>query len=415
MVLIDTIRELKKELFPPRKIGTICILFFIACAFALNISQLGEQQFSYLSQEFLRGKLFFSQNPPLPFSEAVLFNGHYFSHLGPFPAVVLMPFSFIFRIFGIFFYQGYLQFFLTLCIFILCFSLARRWKYSSHDSLLLAGAFCFASVYQFIAMVPWSWYFAQAVAVFLVFWAIHEYFDRRRYWLIGILFACVFMTRITAGFGILFFFAAILFESGPSFSKKIHQCLMLGVPLIVSVLLLFGYNYARFQDPLDNGYTTMNSGITSEESRYELIHYGLFQLQNIPTNVYYYFFKTVDPITLLRGNQYILIPPYVTINFPGTSFFVVSPFFLYLFRARFRDRVVRYALLPIVVILCFLLLYFWPGWRQVGPRYLLDLLPFVYVMILTSFGGAALSPLARRVIIGSSFFDLYLYTLVMSQ
>lgn len=415
MVLTDTIQELKKEIFPPQKISIICILFFIACAFVLNVTQFGEQQYSFLAREFLHGSLSFSQNPPFPFSEVVFYSGHYFSHLGPFPAILLMPFVFVSQFFGIFFYQGYLQFFLTLGIFFFCFVLARKQQYSPRDALLLACAFCFASVYQFVAFVPWSWYFAQAVSVFFAFWALNEYFNKRRYWLIGVLFACIFMTRVTAGLGILFFFAVIAFGSNLSLSKKIRYGMMLCIPLIISATLLFGYNYARFQNPFDNGYTTMNSGITSDESRYELIHYGLFQLQNIPTNVYYYFLKTLDPVVIQRGNQYVLAPPYTTIHFPGTSFFIVSPFFLYLFRARFRDRTVRYALIPVIVILFFLLTYFWPGWRQVGPRYLLDLLPFVYLIVLTAFRNSVLSPYARGLIIGSSFFNAYLYLHVMSQ
>ena len=163
----------------------------------------------------------------------------------------------------------------------------------------------------------------------------------------------------------------------------------------------------------------MNETILSDQSRFELLNYGLFQLRNIPTNFYYYFLKTFDPVLLsersLHGNTFILSPPYITLNFPGTSFFVVSPIFFYLFRARLKERPVRLALIPIGVILVVLLAYFWPGGTQTGPRYLLDLLPFAFLVLLFSFKDFNLSRVARTLIIASTFLNFIILIIADMQ
>ena len=61
-----------------------------------------------------------------------------------------------------------------------------------------------------VAMISWSWYYAQVVTVFLLFLALLEYFHKKRYWLISIIFGLIALTRITAGIGIIFFILEII-------------------------------------------------------------------------------------------------------------------------------------------------------------------------------------------------------------
>lgn len=382
------------------------ILFFLLISLLLNFQIKGEQQFSFLAQSFLQGKLYFIEQPG-SWLDTAYYNNHYYWPLAPFPALLLIPFVFLFNLFHLSFYQGYLQFFITLGVFFLCFKITRKFNYSQNDSLLLSFAFCFASIYQLIALVPWSWYFVQAITVLLLFLIFFEYLSKKRYWLIGILFGLIFMSRFTAGLGVIFFILEILFNKNYPSKHKIQSLAWLFIPIIFSGLLLLGYNYLRFNNVFNNGYTMSNN-----ESKWERLNFGLFKLKNIPTNFYYYFIKTVDPVLLnyrsLLGQTYILKPPYIQVNFPGAGFFFISPIFLYILKIKLKEKNVRLALVPMAIILFSLLSYYWPGWRQVGPRYLLDLLPFAYLLLLYSFKEFKLPILAKIIIFFSASVNLYL-------
>lgn len=389
---------------------------FFLTTFVFNLSITSGQQYWHLADAFLHGKLYFLEDVGT-WEDAVFYKGHDYWHEGPFPAIILMP-AVLFKNFaGIIVSQGAIHFIITLFVFFLCFKLSRKYRYSKIDALLLAFAFCFASVYQLIAFIPWSWYFLQNVTVLLLFLSLWEYFGKRRYWIIGTLFACIFASRFSAGLGIGFFIAAILI-SGLPFKQKATQLIHLLMPVVVCGILLLSYNVLRFGDMFDNGFLRSNDHTLTEDQRYEQMHYGLFQLRNIPTNIYYYFIKSVDPVTeeykSLWGNTYILTPPYIRVAFPGTSFFVVAPIFLYCLKVSWKKRLNKLLLIPILCILSLLMLYYWPGWRQVGPRYLLDLLPFAYLLLLSSFKNAQLSRLAIFIIVISALIDFYLFYTVMS-
>ena len=379
------------------------------------------QQFSHLARSFLSGKLYFLDDfvngPEKNFIDTAKIGDKFYWHLGPFPALLLVPFVELAKLIGFFFYQGYLQFLITMLIFFLCFKLARKFSYSTNHALYLAFAFCFASVYQFTALVTWSWYFAQTVTAALIFLSLFEYLTKRRFWLIGILFGLVLMTRISAAPGILFFVVAALVGKDSALKEKIRSLTQLLAPILVALIILFGYNFLRFGNVLETGYQLSNNYYLTDQQKFEQLNYGLFDLRNIPTNLYYYFIKTPDPILLeqesSQGNTYLLKPPYLKVNYPGVSFFVVAPIFLYVFRAK-KTELVKLALIPIGVILLILLAYYWPGWVQVGPRYLLDLLPFAFLILLQSFPNSKLSTGAKALIILSSIFNLYLFASLLA-
>jgi hypothetical protein len=405
-----------------RHLIIIFLLIFFAVVLVFNFSIKSEQQFSFLARSFLKGKLYFTEYPG-NWGDAVLYNGHYFWHLGPFPSVLLTPFVYLFGLLGRFFYQGYLQFFLTLGVFLICFKFGKRFGYSQEDSLFLAFAFCFASVYQMVAIMPWGWFFSQAITVFFLFLSINEYLGKKRLFLIGVYLAFVFATRFTAGFGILFFILDLLFARGFTLAKKVSSLVELSAPIIIALTFLATYNFFRFGDFFKTGYENANTVLFLKEEMFELNNYGLFKIRNFPTNFYYYFIKSLDPVLVEkktiyeRGsyiNTYILKPPFIKVSFPGTSFFVVSPIFLYLLKTKLKRRIVKLSFVPILVILFLLLTYYWPGWRQVGPRYLLDLMPFAFILLLFSFKNFKLSIFAKVVILLSSLVDFYLFITVFA-
>ncbi len=75
-------------------------------------------EFSILADSFLHGETYLWK---YPFNDldCVMFGGRCYWELGPFPAIILIPLVFLSNIIGIIFYQGYLQFFISIGVFIL--------------------------------------------------------------------------------------------------------------------------------------------------------------------------------------------------------------------------------------------------------------------------------------------------------
>lgn len=397
----------------------LLLLFFAIATLLLNINNVYEQQFSFLANSFLHGKLYFLEQPGV-WLDSVLYKGHVYWPLGPAPAILLMPFVAVFNIFGMMFYQGYIQLILTFLIFCMAVWLAKKYKYSRQDSIWLAFAFCYASVYMMVALVSWGWYFVQAVTVAALFLSIVEWHTKKRYWLIGLCYAVIAASRFTAVFGLLFFIGdLILSRKKLGKERLVKNLLQLLIPVVIAGVGLLWYNYARFEDPLDNGYMTTNNWTIPAERRFEQINYGLFNIKNVPSNVYFYFIKTLDPVRVEHygdfGQTFVLKPPYITIKYPGTSLFVASPIFLYVFfvlRRKKMNRVIALSLLVVIVVLLFLMPYYWTGWRQIGPRYTLDFLPFLYLILLHSFEKRRLTTTAKVLIACSAILNFYLFSVV---
>lgn len=130
-------------------------------------------------------------------------------------------------------------------------------------------------------------------------------------------------------------------------------------------------------------------------------------------NFYYYFVNTFkihfESSRDLMLSKIFSTVPNIKVVEPGTSFFIVSPFFLNVFRANFKKRIVGISLVPIFTILIVLLAYYSPGWVQVGPRYMIDVLPFIFILLLHSFKSRRLSLKAKFLILFSSIFNFYLF------
>lgn len=373
----------------------ICLGYFSVMLLWFNLSLNSGRRFSGFSQlatSFLKGEL------TLPFDtiseEMVFYGGKYYFHHEPFPAVLLAPFVYIWNSFGLYFQQGYLQLFLNVGIFYISWKLARKFHYTKSDSLYLAYAFLFASVCQAVALLPFSWNFAQIVCVFFTFLAIYEYFSNKRWFLIGVAMAVVFATRFTAGLAVYFFIAEILTERSIGLASKVRKLAQLLVPVAFACILLLSYNRVRFGDYFESGYLKVqgNENMVGFSS--------LFNVKNIPHNFYMYFIKIP-----LGKPLYLDEYPFA----PSVSFFVISPVFIYLAKLRLDGRFKKILTSNILLTLVVLLSYYSPGWIQVGPRYVLDFLPYLFILLLYSFKNRRLSLFSKRLIIYSSIYSFLVF------
>ena len=385
-----------------RILVSIFTLVFVGLVFAFNFSLSHHEHFAYLSQSFLRGQLSFTT--PINWLDTSTVNGQHYWALGPFPAILLLPLSAAGNAVGIFFTQGYLQFFLVLSVFAVAYKLARVFDYSQTAALYLAFAFTACSVFLDIALIPASWYFAQVVTVLLLFLALYEYFATQRWWLIGLYLAAVFMTRLTAAVGVIFFMLMIIGADNPR-QLKLRSLLQLLLPFVPALALLLTYNELRFGHPFETGYTMQQLVAPLARAR----AYGMFSLRHIPGNLYYLLLS--HPLPVFRDSvSHVLRQPYIVVDPWGTSLFITSPYYLYLFGGRYRTWLAKSLWVTVVSVALPILMYYGIGYIQVGYRYALDFLPFLFILlllVLQSKDGKL--PVRFKILVVTGFlFNLYL-------
>jgi len=394
----------KKKLY---ELMPLALLFVALFVFTYNFYEYGDQQFSDLANSFLHYKLYFldSSYYNQHLIDNVFFNNHYYWPLGPFPAVVLMPFVWLGNIFKFYFFQGNLNFFLVILLSYLIFKLARKINFSITDSTYWCVAFIFSSMFLSIAMISSSWYFAHTITVLLLFLALLENFGKKRYFLIGLVLGLVLLTRLTAFIGILFFVFDILLEKNYNWPEKIKNILKLALIPIICLILLLTYNYARFNNPLDQGYRAQ---ILQSAFMVDKNHYGLFNLKYLPRGLYYSLISMPKPV--LESDSRLLKFPFVKADPWGMSIFLTSPYLIYLFFIKIKNKAAIKLLLTSAIIWLIISASFFIGWTQFGFRYALDFMPLLFVafMMIYKDHKEKISTSLKTIIILSAIFNLYL-------
>jgi len=380
------------------------LVFLLSTIFVANIAFRVQDIFPNLAWSFLHGKTYFYNEINNP--DIIFYQSQYYWHMPPLPAVILIPVVFIFN--GPV-HQGAINIILHVILFLIIYYFCcLKFNFSKTDSLWLAILYLFSSVFISSMVLIESYFYAQIITTLLLFLSLIEIYSKKRYWLIGIYFALILLTRYTAALTILFFILILIF-SNITPKNKVKKMAMLFVPIFMAIIILGLYNYLRFEQIFINSYQ-----LTSSYIKDTIIHpYGLFDLRYIPTNFYYYFLEGFTPILKdVPANipRYILKYPYITINKLGaTSFFLISPLFLLLYKADWTNAKIKYALITSGIILLILLSYFYNGHSQIGPRYLNDILPLLFLILLYIFQKNKLNYKHKLVIFFSVILNIYLW------
>ncbi len=362
------------------------------------------QHFSVLANAFLHGRLSFLTAYEHGF-DAVLFHGNYYWPLGPFPAILILPFVALGNLFHTSFHEAYIHLFLFLSIWVTWYYIGKKLTYTTRDALYWTYAFCFSSTLFGVAFVPLSWQFAQLVTVLLVSLALYEYLTKKRMMYIGLLLGLTAATRITAGLGIIFFIFIFLNKKYP-LKKRIKQLGLLLLPFGGILLLLLLYNFARFGSITEQGY---NLQILFNPSLNKAREYGIFNLVHIPGNLYYFFLATPHPV-FKDTISHVLRPPFIEQDDWGLGLFVISPYYIYLIFLHYRDRISKLLWITVLIIALPIFCYYGIGYSQYGYRYSLDFLPFLFFLLIKNYREqlGALSLRTRIFIILAVMWNIYL-------
>ena len=366
-------------------------LFWILVCNAANESI--HQHFAWLAESFWRGRLdIIPERLSAGIIDAALTAGRFYWPLGPLPAILMMPLVPFLGGDA----QPIAQIMFSAAIAWLAFVLARRTGFSRDDAVWLGFLFCFGSAAIGAISMNGPWYVGETVAMLCLLPALIEQRSRNRPAVIGLFAGLALMSRVTAGLGAIFFGLVELLRPG-SWRNKAVRIARLAAPVAAAALLLGLYNYLRFGDPRTTGYDVNLLAPWSPEA-VDRAKFGLFSAAYFSRNLFYYFLALPESY---RGLP--LVSPY------GVSFFLLSPAFLLSVRARRRYPEFVAAAAASALVLAVLLFYFTTGFWQFGPRYLLDILPYWYLLLLLGIGPRPLSRRFKALIAASAGLNAFLF------
>jgi len=340
----------------------------------LVASGLGDkfQQFVSLADSFLHGKLFLLGNTT-SYYDAAFYQGHYYWPLGPFPALILLPFVFISSALP---WQSYLHPLLILATFVTVFLLGLNITKNRISSFWASFGYIFSTAYIGLATNSTSWTFAQVVENLLIFLAILGIFRKWHPFVIGLFLAAAIATRIDMIFTLIFFLIIFWLKEG-KIAEKIKNIFYFLVPVFISLISLVFYNFVRFGSFFEQGYSFQKLVYPEFIANRAA---GVWSLVHFPANLFYLFLSGPEPI-LKHGTQ-ILVFPYLQPNLWGMSIFITSPMLLAIFAANYKNRSVLASALTAFAIFLFVMGYYGIGFMQFGYRYALDFYPFLLIIFL---------------------------------
>jgi hypothetical protein len=387
-------------IFAPKFIGNInlritivlLIILIVYLLFSIIIKgdifvQTAYAYYTYLLTSLSNGQLNIVSPTNIDLS---FFNGKQYLNWGPAPIVFIFPFYLLFgdKASDVFYtlvagISNVVLFYLVIREFKKYFKL----KLSYFTEAFIILSFAFTSPNFYLSLGGRIWHTEQIVATFyiLIFLLyllkfLNKNLVEIKYLLISaIFFNLAWFSRATMVFYGAFFLYIIFMVWRLKDIELLKKSLaIIAVPTFIFITMFLAYNNLRFNNPFETGLSYHDVNPRYEEF---IAQKKVFSTDYIPHNVTQYF---LDPALIISEK------PYVKINLDGNSIFTVYPVFLLsvlLFRKKFlKDKIIaKFLGVSFVVVLMnlsLLMLYFATGWTQIGSRYILDIVPLVFLITL---------------------------------
>jgi hypothetical protein len=296
--------------------------------------------------------------------DAMRYGGHWYIIEGPFPAVLLLP---LVAIFGL---QANQVIVAAICAAIAVAAadvLFERMGIEPRLRNWLVAFFGFGTVLWWCTSFPAVWMFAHVIGAMFAVLILAECYGKRRPALIGLLIACMALTRfsmILAALPVAYWLFAGETQEPQTTGRSVRSFLLGMAPLLV---LYVAYNYARWHTFTDIGYTVWyhNDQVGEPTGPPFKLHY-------LPFNVY----------------SFLFYPPAFTLDFPwlkptamGVALTFTSPALAlaFLTSPRSREGAVWWSATALTALPS--LLYYVNGFEQFGMRHSLDFTPFMLPLV----------------------------------
>lgn len=335
--------------------------------------------FNYLADSFLHGQFHFRIIPPTSTHDLVFFDNKIFAYWPPFPAILFMPFI---AIFGLNFPDILFTIIigsLSVSLIVILLTELNEKSIISLDKYkqgLLVIFFAFGTAY--LTMVPLGrvWFTSLVLGVLLVlltYLASVKLEGLLGFLVAGITISAAMATRMHLFLAGIWPAWYLISKNWQKPKKQLLGYVVVGLmPLMITNLLMFYYNYARFGNIFDVGLDYHQMALIFID---DYSNYGAFNWFYLPKNFYYQFIAY--PFLAKDGMTF----------FMGGSLFLLSPVYFAVFWA-FTDKEKRQSSLFLVLSILLtnipILLLMGTGWVQFGPRYSLDY--SIPLLILTAIG-----------------------------
>ncbi|MEM9776868.1 MAG: hypothetical protein AAF902_19970 [Chloroflexota bacterium] len=361
-----------------------------------------ENPFAYfdkLAAAFLRGELYIQSDIK---ADLTFFGLKWYVPFPPLPALLLVPymwwtgaetadtvlFSIILSAFNVLMTYG-----------ILVQTAKRGWtKINRGDVIWLTVLFGLGTVHLYMALQGSVWFLAQIATYTFAALSVWLALAKRHPILIGLALALAMLARPhIALLGLLLL--AIWWhgrEDSDRFSNLIKHTAWITLPLLVAVGSLLWYNFTRFEDPLDFGYTSQNVDPFLQD---DLDTYGQFNPFFVPRNLRALLWA---PPELNGEGELDGFWP----NRQGMSIFLTTPVFLVLLWRGRRDWLYAGAIASLALILVPLLTYYNTGWWQFGYRFSLDFM-MILMLLLAITAGERLGWVFKSLIVVSVLINVW--------
>lgn len=375
-------------------LSLFCLTIFLYWQVAVLINWVNKGRYAFwdlLVAQLLQGKLYI-ENPPY-IHDLTLYDGKWYVPMPPLPAFVMLPIAYLLGVEEI--NPSLLSIVYSAIngalVFLVLRSLAqRKWLELSWNGLFwLMVVFLFGTPHLWVGISGRGWYVSQILTVLCLALSVYAALRAWPAWVVGAFLGLAMLARPNSLMTWPFVFAIsmqILRESQgkTSWKQAFSWSLKSAIPVTLAVLTLMTYNYLRFGDIRDFGYTTVNAGPDIVEN---VQKHGLFSPHFAPNNLYVMFLKPPQinwgaPWPTEPKGALWPIDPTTT----GMSIFATTPVFLYLFRRYSKQWWILGAWAAVLCNLVMLSLYSNTGAHQFGYRYVLDFITPLMLMLAVGVG-----------------------------
>jgi 4-amino-4-deoxy-L-arabinose transferase-like glycosyltransferase len=346
-----------------QKYSVLILFLFTFSVFFL--SSPGETPYNYftrLADSFINGKYWLDTSLPW-LNELVPYNGKFFVPYPPMPAIVFMPFIFLF---GNSFPQQYLAHLLGAGISVIFYLLAKKLYKKTTTAIwisLLAGL---GNIIWFLSAVGSSWYLGQVTASFFLSLAIYLSLSKKSPWLTGACLGAAYLSRIHIIVSLPFFLYIVMQNNK---SRKLFQFILGFMPFMFFNAI---YNFIRFGVLWDIGYKLIPGVLNEPWYSKGLVH---------PSYIFSHlkiFFSGLP--------KFMREPPFIQPRWGGLAIWITTPAFIYALKAPFKKIIVKLSWLSVFLIGLIIFSHGGTGFTQFGYRYAVDFYPFLLLLTLKGIG-----------------------------
>ena len=352
------------------KIHFLWAFLLLAVCYVVLYSVIGQGIFSHSdydsytrqAQQWWNGAANLSEN--VSWLEIAEYDGQFFVSFPPFPSVIQFI---LYPIFGLATPDNFINTFFGLGSFVLVYFIFKRKNFGEFNSAVLALLMVLGSNLFYLSVTGWVWFSAQVQGFFFSALAVCLITSKKKtVWFFAFLsLGAAFLCR---PFQILYFplMLYLLYKNidqGRGSIKTLVSCIKYVLPLAFMGVLGAAYNYIRFDSIFEFGHNYLPEFAQEPQFSISYIGKNFLEILKLPT--------------ITDG---VLEPP----KFNGTLFFLVNPAYVMLVvsmaRQKFGAKQTIYLACLAVHFLLMLAHRTMGGW-QFGSRYLVDMIPFMTIMI----------------------------------